>query len=342
MKESCKLGTYIVIGGLGHLGLTVAKQLFEDGKKVIIFDVQIPQKSHDLNGIIFHYGDITKIKDFEFLIKTLQGPIYIIHCASIVSIASKPNQKLFDVNVTGTENVVRVCIDYKVKKLVYVSTVHALEEKPKGIIIKEQETFAESKVKGQYAKTKALASKIVLDATKKGLDAVIVHPSAIIGPNDFNIGHTTRLFVDYLNGKLQAAVKGGYDFVDVRDVSFGIVNALTHGKKGNCYILSNQYSSIQSLLEMLSKMTAQKPIKIFLPMWIIAPLAPIAEFYYRRRKVKPLFTPYSLYTLRSNANFTHKKATEELSYSTRPLEQTLSDTIDWLWTNGYINGYIKG
>ncbi len=338
MKENCKLETYIIIGGLGHLGLTVAKKLLKKGKKVIIFDIQIPKKHHELNEIDFHYGDITKINDLESLLKTLQGPTYIIHCASIVSIASKPSKKLFDVNITGTENVIKVCTKYNVKKLVYVSSVHALEEQPKGIIIKEQESFISNNVKGHYAKTKALASQFVLDATKKGLDAVIVHPSGIFGPNDFNIGHTTRLIIDYLNGDLRAAINGGYDFVDVRDVSCGIIKALKHGKTGHCYILSNQYFSIRSLLEMLSKMTAQKPIKTFLPMWVIAPLAPIAEFYYKKRKVKPLFTPYSLYTLRSNANFSHEKATEELSYSPRPLEQTLSDTIDWLWTNGYIKG----
>lgn len=336
MKENCKSGTYIIIGGLGHLGLTVAKQLSENGKKVIIFDVQIPEAHHNLDSIDFQYGDITRIKDLDLLFRTLEKPVYVIHCASIVSISTKPGPKLFDVNVTGTKNIVKVCSKYKVKRLIYVSTVHALEEKPKGIVIKEQDSFDEKKVIGHYAKTKARASQIVLDATKRGLDAIVVHPSGIIGPNDFNVGHTTRLIVDYLNGDLTAAINGGYDFVDVRDACAGIISALKRGKAGQCYILSNQFVSLRVLLDSLSKITKQKPIKTYLPMWFIMPLSHVAEFYYRMRKVKPLFTSYSLYTLRSNALFSHEKATSELGYSTRPLEQTLADTVDWLWTHGFL------
>ena len=337
MKKTRKTETYIVIGGLGHLGLTVSKMLAEQGKDVIIFDLNIPSEHHELGNIDFHYGNITKLEDLDLLIKALEGPVYVIHCASIVSISSAANPQIYSVNVTGTKNIVRVCSSRKVKRLVYVSSVHALEEKPHGTEIKEQETFSYNKVKGHYAKTKARASQIVLDATRKGLNAVIVHPSGIIGPNDFNIGHTTRLIVDYLNGDLKVAVKGGYDFVDVRDVASGIINALELGKNGQSYILSNKFFPLYILLGTLSKVSAQKPIKTYLPMWFIRPLAPIAELYYKARKVKPLFTPYSLYTLKSNAKFSHQKADEELSYSTRPLEETLKDTIDWLWSHGFIN-----
>lgn len=336
MQQRRKTETYIIIGGLGHLGLTIAKELWAKGKNVIIFDVQIPEKHHDLNGIDYHYGDITKFKDLDLFFKTLEKPVYVVHCASIVSIVTNPGPKLFEVNVSGTKNIVRICFKYKVKRLVYVSTVHVLEEQKKGIVIKEQDFFVESKVKGHYAKTKARATQIVLDSTKKGLDAIVLHPSGIIGPNDFNVGHTTRLIIDYLNGDLRAAINGGYDFVDVRDVALGVISALRYGKKGHCYILSNQFFTLRYLLETLSKLTAQKPIKAYLPMWFIVPLAPVAEFYYKVRKVKPLFTPYSLYTLKSNAYFSHEKATEELNYFPRPLEQTLSDTIDWLWTHGFI------
>ena len=211
--------------------------------------------------------------------------------------------------------------------------MHAIREKPKGTTITEPSTYYPSQVKGQYARTKAKATLTVMNSVKKGLKAVVVHPSGIIGPNDFGIGHTTRLFVDYTKGKLTAAVKGCYDFVDVRDVSNGILLALEKGRIGEAYILSNRVVTIKELLDTLALLSGKKPIHTFLPLWFIKPLAPIAELYYRARHVKPLFTPYSLRVLDSNPFFSHEKATRELGYRPRPLQSTISDTLQWIEEN---------
>ena len=88
----------------------------------------------------------------------------------------------------------------------------------------------------------------MLDAVQEGLDAVVVHPSGILGPYDRSGNHLVQLVNDYINGKLPACVNGGYDFVDVRDVADGCLKAIEKGKPGECFILSNRHYEVKDCL----------------------------------------------------------------------------------------------
>ncbi len=131
-----------------------------------------------------------------------------------------------------------------------------------------------------------------------------------------------------------AGIKGGYDFVDVRDVAQGIISCCTKGSPGECYILSNKYFTVQEILFMLHEITGKKEVKTTLPLWLARLTAPLAELYYKILGQTPLYTTYSIYTLNSNAYFSHKKATAELGYTARDMYQTLRDTVEWLKKKG--------
>lgn len=143
--------------------------------------------------------------------------------------------------------------------------------------------------------------------------------------------------MDFANGRLTACVRGGYDFVDVRDVADGTINACFKGRKGECYILTNCYVEIKELLDIISDIRNAKGIKHILPMWLAKFTAPLSEIYYSILKQPPLYTKYSLYTLDSNSNFSNEKAKKELGYKNRDLRETISDTIKWLKEEGKIN-----
>ena len=118
----------------------------------------------------------------------------------------------------------------------------------------------------------------------------------------------------------------------------GITLAADKGKTGNTYILSGEYYSVKTMVDMMSKITGKKQIRVILPLWFAKMTAPLAELYYRIKKQKPLFTGYSLYTLQCNSNFSSKKAQEELGYTKKfSLKQTIQDTFDWCKANGQIN-----
>lgn len=330
---------YIVTGANGFLGNNIVRALNQKSNCQVRALVSSINRADALKGLdceIFE-GDVTKPETLTDIFTVPDdAKVYVIHCAAIVYIKSKPNPAVHKVNVLGTKHVAEktLAID---GKMIYVNSVHAIPELPHGEVMTEIENFDPAKVEGIYAKSKAEAAEYILDAVKtRGLSACIVHPSGIIGPYDFKTSHLTQLIIDTATGRLKAGVKGGYDFVDVRDVTAGILSACAHGKAGECYILSGHYISIPELFQMIAKATGHKPIKTFLPLWLAKLTAPLSEIYYSLKKQPPLYTKYSLYTLESNANFSHAKASRELDYSPRQPQATIDDTVEWLKQAGRI------
>ena len=134
----------------------------------------------------------------------------------------------------------------------------------------------------------------------------------------------------FLARKLPFAVRGGYDFVDVRDVAKGILDCSENGEPGKGYILSGHYVTIRSMLQLVGKTAKLKYRPICLPL----SLAKLAAPYYERRSLKdrkPLFfTPYSVAVLASNGQFSYAAASECFAYQPRPMEETLRDMTAWL------------
>ena len=134
----------------------------------------------------------------------------------------------------------------------------------------------------------------------------------------------------FLAGKLPFAVRGGYDFVDVRDVAKGILACSENGESGKGYILSGHYVTIRSMLQLVGKTAKLKYRPICLPLSLAKLVAP----YYERRSLKdrkPLFfTPYSVAVLASNGQFSYAAASECFAYQPRPMEETLRDMTAWL------------
>ena len=325
---------YIVTGAAGHLGSAVTKALNEQGKTV--YALCLPGEKHLPQGehIQIFYGDICDTGSLtELFANCADQSVTMIHCAGIVSIASQFDQKVYDVNVTGTKNIISLCEKHHVQKLIYISSVHAIPELSVNETIKEIGYFSPDNVVGLYAKTKSEATQCVLDYAKRGYAASILHPSGIVGPGDFGRGHITQLVIDYYRGALTSGIYGGYDFVDVRDVADGILSCCENGRNGECYILSGQYYKVYELLSMLHDITGKKQIKRILPLWFVRLTAPLSEIYYKILRQPPLFTAYSIYTLHTNAKFSHEKAEKELGYVTRPMEETLTDTVNWLKEN---------
>ena len=322
---------YIITGANGFLGNNIIRKLEQEKNSEIRAFVLKGESIKSLENLKckIYYGDVTKKESLASVFENTEGKeVFVIHCAGIVYIKSKYNPLVYNVNVNGTKNIVDKVLNINAK-LVYISSVHAIPESDG--VITETVDFDPNRVEGLYAKTKAEAAKYVMDAVKtKNLNACIIHPSGIIGPNDYGNSHLTELVKEVASGKLFACVKGGYDFVDVRDVADGVINACNKNTKGECYILSNKYITIKELSDIICDCVERKKINIVLPIWIAKIFALFFEIYYNLKKQTPLFTKYSLYTLSSNANFSNKKAKEELNFKNRDMIDTIKDTIKWI------------
>lgn len=331
---------YIITGANGFLGNNIVRLLEKNNENEIRALVLPKDKIDALKGLKCEkfFGDVTKIetlKDIFNIDESIKEKtnIYVIHCASIVYLDSKYNERVYQVNVEGTKNIIKKTKEINAK-LIYVSSVHAIEEKLNHEVMDENASFDPDKIVGLYAKTKAETTRYVFNEVKNNnLNACVVFPSGLLGVNDFTNTNMTVLIKKILNEKVPLLTEGGYDFVDVRDVARGVINACTKGKKGEGYILSGEYVTIKKIADLVCEYGKAKPIKKVVSINIVKNIACLFELYYRLRKTTPLFTRYSLYTLNANSNFTNAKAKKDLDYQTRNIKCTIKDLVNEIKSN---------
>jgi dihydroflavonol-4-reductase len=322
---------YLVTGATGFLGRSVIAALSGAGAEIRALVLENDPLAYALPPAVqIIHGDVCDADSQEGFFSGADRETCVIHCAGLVSVASHPGARIYRVNVGGTDNVLRHCARHGVGRLIYVSSVHAIPEQPEGEVITEDAVFSPELVRGDYAKSKALATALVFDAAARGLNASVVFPSGIIGPGDLGRGSVTTMLSDFLSGKLPLAVQGGYDFVDVRDVAAGVVACAERGEPGRGYILSGHDASIRDILEAANKTLPVRRRITCLPIGLAKLAAPFYEKRNLRRKLPLYFTPYAVAVLASNCLFSKKAAEEAWGYAPRPLERSVRDTVSWL------------
>lgn len=321
----------LVTGATGHVGNVLVRKLLSKGMEVRV--ITLPGDDlRPLAGLNVENveGNIT---DFNSILPAFEGVDKVFHLAGIISIMPGQDEFLYKVNVEGTRNVVETCLEKGVKRLIYTSSVHALKEPPHGTQIDESCSFEPEYSRGGYDRTKSQASLEVVEGVKKGLDAVIVCPSGIIGPCDYNISQMGQLFLNYMNSDMKAYIDGAYDFVDVRDVAQGLILACQKGVTGESYILSGEKITVNELMDTLEELTSVKRPWLKIPQWLAHAAGRIAPLYYHNRKTKPLFTSYSTEVLVSNCDINNNKAIKKLGYAPRPIKESIMDSLEWFKNN---------
>lgn len=325
----------LVTGATGHIGNVLVRQLLERDKKVRAL-IHRDETLTALGGLKVEMvkGDV---RNPDSLLQAFNGIDTVYHLAGVISILPGQNRLLHQVNVVGTQNTVKACLKTGVKRLVYTSSIHAIEEPPCGTVIDETLPCNPDKVPKGYGWSKAQATLAVLTGVEQGLDAVIVCPTGVIGPYDYKISEMGQLITDFVNGDLKAYIDGAYDFVDVRDVARGIILAGEKGQSGECYILSGEQITVYGLLLLLQELTGVKAPSLKVPIWLAQIAARVTPLYYRLTRTKPRFTSYSIDVLCSNSVISSEKARRELGFATRPIRESIADAILWFKENGYIS-----
>lgn len=337
MKSNVK---YLVTGAAGFLGGTICRQLIERGEDVRAFVLPgdpamkyVPQEAEIVEG------DLTDMASLEKLFTVEDGTeTIVLHIASIVTVNPDYSSKVMEVNVDGTRNIIRLCLNHpECKKLVYCSSTGAIPEAAMGKAIKEVRRFDPDEVVGCYSRSKAMASQAVLDAVhEQGLNACIVHPSGIMGPEDYAIGETTGTLIKIIKGEMPAGIDGSFNLCDVRDLAAGTIAAADRGKAGECYILANEPVSFRDFSRMVSDEAGCKKVGMFLPIWAANMMGGMMEKQAKKKGTKPMMTRFSVYNLARNNQFDSTKAIRELGYSTRSYRETIHDEIQWLREAGKI------
>ena len=236
---------------------------------------------------------------------------------------------------------VEACLRCGVRRLVHFSTIHTMAQESTGIPVSESNSLVESRRYPPYDRSKAAAEKEVRQGIEKGLDAIIISPTGMIGPYDYRPSHFGEALLRMANGKLPALVAGGFDWVDARDVVQGAMRAEERAPAGAKYILSGHWLSVRDLAALVETITGAPAPGFVCPMWLARVGAPFITAFDRLAGKRPLYTSVSLQALRDNREISHQKAIEELGYHPRPFEETLIDTLRWFEESGRLTHSLR-
>lgn len=317
--------TIAITGASGHLGTALVHELLRSGKWDIRAQYHSQHPPIEDPSLTWLSGDLSE----PSLHHLFEGASFVIHCAALISITGPQKGKVYAVNVKGTQHVLDVSSALKIKRLIHVSSTHALQELPGDTVFDETRPHKEAH-HFAYDYTKACAEQLVLDAVQRGMDAVIVRPSSMIGPEDHKPSLLGAGLYAMAQRKIPALVKGGYDFVDVRDVARSIISCLEKGRMGESYNLTGKYYEIRELAHIVSALASVKPPRFIVPNTLILLGVPFLKVQSKWTKKPPKFTRESIEVLKNgHTNMSHEKAKRELGHDPRPIEVSIRDLLRW-------------
>ncbi|WP_430971603.1 NAD-dependent epimerase/dehydratase family protein [Sunxiuqinia rutila] len=260
-----------VTGGTGLVGSHLLFNLLSSGKQVRV----LKRSTSNVKGVkkVFAYytdqadqlyeqiewveGDILDNHSMEEL---LVGVSEVYHCAAIVSFHANDRDSMLNNNVKGTANIIDAALHHNVKKFCHVSSIAALGKTQDGSEINEETYWIPSKRKSGYSLSKFFSEMEVWRGIEEGLEAVIVNPSIILGPGNWDIG-SPKLFQAIAKG-LKYYTKGETGFVDVRDVASAMVQLMDEQNfmktKNQRFILNAGNMSYQNFFNKIAD-SLQKP-----------------------------------------------------------------------------------
>jgi len=324
-----KQKTAVVTGASGHLGANLVRTLLDRGYRVraVVHRDRRALEGLDVDQVS---GDV---RDRDVMSQAFDGADVVFHLAGIVSLFSQ-DARLLETNVQGTRNVVEAAIECKVPRFVHYSSIHALADR--GGVVDEDAPLALDDPKMSYDRAKALSEQEILKGVERGLDAVMVNPTAVLGPHDYKMSQLGLVLVAMCKGWMPALIDGGFNWVDARDVADGAIRAAGSGRAGQRYLLGGQWASVRDLAALVSKHCGKKVPRFDAPNWLVWGFSVPAEYVAKWTGTRPLVTRYMLRTLKGHRHISHQKAAQNFGYKPRALENTVRDTIDWYRIAGKI------
>lgn len=324
----------VVTGASGHVGANLVRELVARGESVRAL-VHRSSASLAALGVEQVAGSVT---DPASLASAFTGATRVYHLAGVISLEGDPDGRVWQVNVDGTANVARACHEAGVGRLIHVSSVHAFDQRPLDRTLDEtRPQIADSSHHSAYDRSKAASERAVREAIDRGLDAVIVNPTGIMGHVDHGPSRLGQLLLDLAGRKLPALLDGGFDFVDVRDVVAGTIAAGDRGQTGANYILGNSWYALWELAALASSVTGVPGPRLVTPVWTARLGVPIAKVLAKVGNKPPAMTHESLDVLISNRSISSDKAKRELDYRPRPLAETVRDAYRWFAEQGMLD-----
>jgi len=322
-----------VTGGTGFVGTNLIRLLVQQGYRVraLVRSTSRVSNLQDLDIEIAH-GDLND----PDLWQQMEGCQFLFHVAAQYSLWQSDRELLYQHNVRGTCNVLAAARRAGIERTVYTSSVAAIGTGNPGEIVDETHQSPLEHLVGHYKKSKFLAEQEALQAARSGQDVVIVNPTSPVGPWDIKPTPTGDIILRFLRRQMPFYMETGLNFIDARDVAWGHLLAMQHGKSGDRYILGHQNLTFKALLDQLASITGLPAPQKALPGWLPLGVAWIDEQLLARLGKPPSIPLDGVRMAQYPMYYNVAKAIQTLGLPQTPLEIALRDAIDWFSSRGYV------
>ena len=320
-----------VTGASGHVGGNLVRQLLDEGyelKCLVRNDVRA------LDGL-----DVEQVSgnlcDPSTLIPHMQDVDVVFHAAAYVAVEKSDFKLMEKINVGGTKAMTDAALQAGISRFIHFSSVHAFQQRPTNEPLTEKRPLVVSKKAAPYDRTKAAAQRVVLSACEEGLSASMVHPTGIIGPNDFKPSRMGDVMCKIAKRKMPITLNTGFNWVDVRDVCSSAIACVDKGRSGQHYLLPGKWTSFPEISKIVANCVGYKTSYLnapFLSAYLALPFASLKSIFSNNR---PSFSRGSLHALAVQCReIPGELASSELGHSARPFNETIQDTIEWMTQQG--------
>ena len=317
-----------ITGANGFLASNIVRELLYRDYEVIGFiktgeDITTIR---DLN-IIIKYGDIL---DYNSILEAIDGCDALIHTAASTALYPSRSEIQHRVNVEGTINVMNAALEKKVSKVIHIGTANSFgfgtKEKPGN----EEAPYSCGKYKLDYMDTKYEAQQKVLDLVRtRNLPAVILNPTFMLGPYCGAYG-SGQMLMAVKKRQTPGYSRGGRNFLYVKDAAVAVVNALTMGKTGECYILGNENLCFKEIFGKMAAVAGVTPPKLYIPGFAAKLFGLLLTGAGKIFGFTPVLT-YRSAAMSFDFNYYFAgKAIKELKLPQTPIEVAIKEAYDWL------------
>ncbi|MGH8225034.1 MAG: hopanoid-associated sugar epimerase [Gammaproteobacteria bacterium] len=329
-------GRALITGATGFVGSAVARSLLAAGYPLRAL-VREQTDASDLRelGVEIVAGDLSAPDTFP---AALAGCTSLVHVAADYRLFVPDPAAMYRANVDGSRALMLAALAAGIERVVYTSSVAVLGHRDDGAPADETTPSTLDDMIGHYKRSKFLAerevSRLIAEAA---LPAVIVNPSAPVGPRDAKPTPTGRMVLEAARGRMPAYLDTGLNIVHVDDVAHGHVLALERGRIGERYILGGENLSLHAVFEAIAHLAGRRPPRIRLAPGPLVPVAWLAEAWARASGTTPLVTRDELAMARHPMYYISAKAERELGYTHRPAQAAFRDALDWFAAAGRLS-----
>jgi nucleoside-diphosphate-sugar epimerase len=323
-----------VTGGTGLLGAYLLLELTQKNEEVRalkragssikivenVFKTNHPEPDRLLKRISWVDGDVLDIFSLE---DAMNGVDYVYHCAAIVSFNPKDKNKMMQINIGGTANVVNTCLQKGIRKLCHVSSIAALGRDELGGETMEKTQWKSTRQNSNYAISKYGGEREVWRGIEEGLKAVIVNPSIIIGMGDPEKGSSK--LISTIDGFSKFYSNGVNGFVDVRDVAGSMIVLMESNIENERFILNGGNFSYKTLFELIAQNLHKAKPGYAIPNLVLATWWRVEKLRSIITGSTPIITKETARTSKHQHYYSGKKLTEKTGFIYRPFEETIAE-----------------